>query len=171
MRTGFEKRNENLSFDLEGEKSPGFSREQIEKIFEKADHECQACGKDEENDTSALGAYHIVPLRKGGKNEIDNAVVLCRDCHQSVEELKRNPPQKKERLAKSTKKKLWKVKGRCCQSCGLETVTGGVNIAIHPFRPAGWSGEVGDLKVLCPSCLGQEARKRDKLLELAREDG
>lgn len=43
-------------------------------------HVCQGCGER----TSVLDVHHIVPLYRGGSNEIDNLITLCRDCHTRI---------------------------------------------------------------------------------------
>lgn len=47
------------------------------------ERQCELCGVEEEYDE--LTAHHIVPLRFGGVNERWNLMVLCGDCHSTVE--------------------------------------------------------------------------------------
>ena len=103
---------------------------------------------------------------------------LCQKCQNTLDkvlvlkkrELEKGATKKREKLSKTTKKKLWKLKGeRRCEKCGVKPTTGGAKMAVHPFRPADWNGEITTLKVLCSHCLGEEASKRDKILRKAEK--
>jgi predicted HNH restriction endonuclease len=50
------------------------------KIFQRDNFTCKKC-KIEDKDLKVLEAHHIIPLYAGGKNEIDNMITLCSDCH------------------------------------------------------------------------------------------
>ena len=73
------------------------------------------------------------------------------------------PKEERVSLTKVQKRKLWELKGRDCEECGLHLTTGGKYLAIHPFRPENWNGEIKNLRVLCSNCLGRAASERDKL--------
>jgi len=47
-------------------------------VFEQHDSVCQHCGA-----TENLTVDHIVPLAKGGTNELDNLQPLCKSCNSS----------------------------------------------------------------------------------------
>ena len=47
-------------------------------IFIAADHKCQACGSDQN-----LSVDHIIPVSKGGGDEMDNLQCLCLPCNRS----------------------------------------------------------------------------------------
>ena len=43
-------------------------------------HRCEQCGS-----TAELQAHHRVSRRDGGRNSVENLVILCRECHQQVQ--------------------------------------------------------------------------------------
>ena len=55
---------------------------------------CDLCGKpapfNDRNGNPYLESHHIVWLSKGGKDEIDNVVALCPNCHRSMHVLNRD---------------------------------------------------------------------------------
>ena len=57
-----------------------FSREKKEKILHKSKGVCAHCGK--ELDLETMTVDHVIPLSKGGTNELKNLVALCEDCNQ-----------------------------------------------------------------------------------------
>lgn len=57
-----------------------------ERIRERADHECEACGKPaNEIGHRDLDVHHIVPIMCGGTNQEWNLMALCPSCHRAVE--------------------------------------------------------------------------------------
>ncbi|MDL2271251.1 HNH endonuclease, partial [Methanobrevibacter sp. OttesenSCG-928-I08] len=48
-------------------------------VLVKYDYRCAECGTSKEN--AELEIDHIIPVAKGGSNDIDNLQVLCRDCN------------------------------------------------------------------------------------------
>jgi len=46
------------------------------KVFERDKHTCRYCGA-----TNRLEIDHIIPLSRGGSNELDNLQILCRYCN------------------------------------------------------------------------------------------
>ncbi len=50
------------------------------KVFERDNFACQKC-KIQDKTLRILEAHHITPLCMGGKDEIDNLITLCSDCH------------------------------------------------------------------------------------------
>jgi 5-methylcytosine-specific restriction enzyme A len=49
-------------------------------VFERDLHHCQSCGK---TATEAnLNVDHIIPLARGGKNDLSNLQTLCSTCNQ-----------------------------------------------------------------------------------------
>lgn len=50
------------------------------KIFERDNFTCQKC-KLEDKTGKLLEAYHINLLAKEGKDELQNLITLCKDCH------------------------------------------------------------------------------------------
>lgn len=47
-------------------------------VFDQANYQCQRCGN-----LAALEIDHIIPLSRGGSNDLTNLWVLCRPCNQS----------------------------------------------------------------------------------------
>jgi len=41
--------------------------------------QCEICGYDEFPE--ALEGHHIIPRSKGGRNTIDNCIIVCANCH------------------------------------------------------------------------------------------
>ena len=50
-----------------------------EKVFEKYGRCCSMCGSEQN-----VEVHHIIPIREGGTNELENLIPLCRDCHQEI---------------------------------------------------------------------------------------
>ena len=50
------------------------------KTFERDNFTCKKCGLRDEN-MIKIEAHHIKPLFYGGKNDINNMITLCFDCH------------------------------------------------------------------------------------------
>ncbi|MEA5598644.1 HNH endonuclease [Rivularia sp. UHCC 0363] len=48
-------------------------------VFERNNYQCQSCGKREEE--SSLTIDHIIPLARGGSNDISNLQTLCFTCN------------------------------------------------------------------------------------------
>lgn len=48
-----------------------------QSILERDNNVCQDCNKK----FKRLEVHHIIPLRKGGTNDLDNLITLCRKCH------------------------------------------------------------------------------------------
>jgi len=46
-------------------------------IYKRANYECEYCG----NVGFGLNAHHILPLSKGGQNELNNLVCIYNTCH------------------------------------------------------------------------------------------
>ncbi len=52
-----------------------------EYVFQRDQYQCQSCGLT--NETKTLNVDHIIPLAKGGSNDISNLQTLCSSCNQS----------------------------------------------------------------------------------------
>ncbi len=50
------------------------------KVFERDDFTCQKC-KIQDKTARILEAHHINPLYLEGKDEMENLITLCFDCH------------------------------------------------------------------------------------------
>jgi len=50
------------------------------KTIARDDFKCSQCG--EENYT--LHVHHVVPVREGGSDELDNLITLCPKCHRAI---------------------------------------------------------------------------------------
>jgi 5-methylcytosine-specific restriction endonuclease McrA len=49
-------------------------------VFQRDRYQCQSCGQT--TDECQLTIDHIIPLFRGGKNDISNLQTLCRRCNQ-----------------------------------------------------------------------------------------
>lgn len=49
-------------------------------IYKRDKFQCQGCGKKE--DKTQLNIDHIIPLAKGGSNDLSNLQTLCYQCNQ-----------------------------------------------------------------------------------------
>ncbi len=49
-------------------------------VFERDRYQCQSCGKTKLE--TKLTIDHIIPLARGGQNDISNLQSLCRPCNQ-----------------------------------------------------------------------------------------
>ena len=50
------------------------------QVLDRDRRTCTNCGK-----KSKLQVHHIVPIRKGGSDDLDNLITLCSKCHAQVE--------------------------------------------------------------------------------------
>jgi 5-methylcytosine-specific restriction endonuclease McrA len=50
-------------------------------VFQRDNYRCQSCG--ETNQETQLTIDHIIPLAKGGSNDLSNLQTLCLKCNQS----------------------------------------------------------------------------------------
>ncbi len=50
------------------------------KTFERDNFTCKKCGLEDKR-AIKIEAHHIAPLCCGGKDEIENMITLCSDCH------------------------------------------------------------------------------------------
>lgn len=48
-------------------------------VFQRDNYQCQSCGEQQE---TKLSIDHIVPLARGGTNDISNLQTLCFTCNQ-----------------------------------------------------------------------------------------
>lgn len=62
-----------------------FSKSTRRLVYEKSNHKCAICGKELQidycNDDDYATIDHIIPLNKGGKNELDNYQATCQVCN------------------------------------------------------------------------------------------
>ena len=49
------------------------------QVFQRDGYRCRECGASK--DETSLEIDHIVPVAKGGTNDIDNLQTLCRECN------------------------------------------------------------------------------------------
>ena len=70
--------------------------------FKKKIKKCMKCGR-----SSELEIHHIIPIRKGGTNRIDNLVLLCKRCHEKADKYGNEEQLNKcrERIFNERKKK------------------------------------------------------------------
>jgi 5-methylcytosine-specific restriction enzyme A len=48
-------------------------------VQERDGYRCRGCGA-----MGRLSVHHVLPVAEGGRNEIGNLILLCRDCHRSA---------------------------------------------------------------------------------------
>lgn len=48
-------------------------------VYERDNYQCKSCGKT--NHETDLNIDHIIPLSKGGTNDLSNLQTLCRKCN------------------------------------------------------------------------------------------
>lgn len=48
-------------------------------VFERDNYQCKSCGKTQLD--TQLQIDHIIPLARGGQNDISNLQTLCRSCN------------------------------------------------------------------------------------------
>ena len=58
-----------------------FSKEQRKQVLERSNYHCLCCGKKLELGDEDCTIDHVIPLSRGGTNDIDNLVTLCFDCN------------------------------------------------------------------------------------------
>ena len=51
-----------------------------EQVFKRDKYQCQNCG----TSGARLNCHHIVPLDKGGTNNLSNLITLCEKCHAKI---------------------------------------------------------------------------------------
>jgi len=51
-----------------------------EEVFKRDKYQCQNCGAA----GVGLNCHHIVPINKGGTNQLSNLITLCEKCHAKV---------------------------------------------------------------------------------------
>ena len=49
-------------------------------VLQRDNYQCQSCGANKQK--ASLNIDHIIPLAKGGSNDISNLQVLCSKCNQ-----------------------------------------------------------------------------------------
>lgn len=62
-------------------------------------YQCSVCGK-----TTGLEVHHIVKVKHGGTNEMDNLITLCSSCHRAIDTL--NLEHAIDKCAKNAEKQL-----------------------------------------------------------------
>jgi HNH endonuclease len=60
------------------------------RVLERDHYACQRCGISEKKCCRSLDVHHIIPVRKGGLDELNNLITTCPKCHPS-EEAKSRP--------------------------------------------------------------------------------
>jgi len=53
----------------------------IKKVKQRDSYTCKTCGTKHPANSKYLRVHHIVPLSKGGANDMSNLVTLCAKCH------------------------------------------------------------------------------------------
>lgn len=53
-----------------------------QRVIQRDENECQKCGLKLKRDRKTI--HHIIPVEKGGTNQLDNLILLCESCHLKV---------------------------------------------------------------------------------------
>lgn len=56
----------------------------FEKYCKEFNYQCQACRK--KHRKMRLSLHHIIPVIEGGSNDYDNIILVCKECHNKIEE-------------------------------------------------------------------------------------
>ena len=54
---------------------------QVMEVFERDEFKCRGCGKDMDWAYEWADVHHIVKRSNGGSDNLENLVLLCRECH------------------------------------------------------------------------------------------
>ena len=52
-------------------------KKRVEQVMERDGHKCRMCGKSE----GLADVHHIIKRSQGGGDDMDNLILLCRECH------------------------------------------------------------------------------------------
>lgn len=55
--------------------------QRVMEVFERDVHKCKGCGRDMDWGYEWADVHHIVKRGDGGGDNLDNLILLCRDCH------------------------------------------------------------------------------------------
>ena len=56
-----------------------------DKVLKRDDYTCQHCkAKSSNKNKLKLNVHHIIPKSKGGSDNLENLIVLCKDCHEAL---------------------------------------------------------------------------------------
>jgi hypothetical protein len=69
------------------------------RAFEEYGKNCFECGS-----INNLDVHHILPREDGGLDELENLIILCRDCHERFHGFKINPDKNTRELRKYNNK-------------------------------------------------------------------
>jgi uncharacterized CHY-type Zn-finger protein len=164
LETFFNKTPKQIESAIAISREEGFSPETWNTLLHEKGYRCEVCGQEKDplaKDKNQLEPHRIYPEKPPEK---ENGAVLCGKCHNTVHQVAQidSKANRENRLTKAQKRKLWKTRGMVCEICGRKDI-GGRTVAIHPFRPADWNGQLSEVRILCATCLGQEASKRNIL--------
>jgi len=60
----------------------------VDKLLSEQLIECEQCGQTIHfGDKTGAVIHHIIPLEKGGSDDIDNLMLLCRACHNKIHDI------------------------------------------------------------------------------------
>lgn len=69
------------------EERRNFTYEERQRIFEKSDYRCCHCGQKIKIYREGSTIEHVIPLSKGGTNDLSNLVCLCAKCNENKDNL------------------------------------------------------------------------------------
>jgi len=55
-----------------------------QQVLERDKYTCKECG----NSLKSLEVHHIIPLRQGSTDELDNLITVCSKCHRIIEPIR-----------------------------------------------------------------------------------
>jgi 5-methylcytosine-specific restriction endonuclease McrA len=65
-------------------------KKRVEQVMERDGHQCRMCGRSE----GLADVHHIIKRSQGGTDDMDNLILLCRNCHN------KQHPEKQVQLGK-----------------------------------------------------------------------
>jgi len=73
------------------------------KAVHQRDKVCRYC-KHEGSKANPLTVHHIIPVCKGGTNDLNNLLLLCKLCHHELHKAKGFPTKKRKKKTHRRKK-------------------------------------------------------------------